>query len=58
MAETTPPVPSTLASPAEQTFPTLTPAQIARIDAHGRKHPVQRGEVLVEAATTSCRSSS
>ncbi|PYQ05731.1 MAG: pyridine nucleotide-disulfide oxidoreductase [Acidobacteria bacterium] len=49
MAETTPPVPSTLASPAEQTFPTLTPAQIARIDAHGRKHPVQRGEVLVEA---------
>src|SRR5712692_3769705 len=49
MAETTPPVLSTLASPAEQTFPTLTPPQIARIDAHGRKRQVQRGEVLVEA---------
>ena len=49
MAETTPPVLSTLASPAEQTFPTLTPPQIARIDAHGRKRQIQRGEVLVEA---------
>jgi thioredoxin reductase (NADPH) len=49
MAENTPPVLSTLASPTEQTFPTLTPPQIARIDAHGRKRPIQRGEVLVEA---------
>src|SRR5215813_9329826 len=39
----------TLASPIEQTFPTLTPAQAARIEAHGRVRPVQAGEVLVEA---------
>ncbi len=39
----------TLASPAEQMFPTLTPAQVARIAAHGRARPVQSGEVLVEA---------
>jgi thioredoxin reductase (NADPH) len=30
-------------------FPTLTPAQIARIAAHGRVRQFQRGEVLVEA---------
>jgi len=30
-------------------FPTLTPAQIARIAAHGRRRRVERGEVLVEA---------
>ena len=30
-------------------FPTLTPAQIARISVYGRRHVVQRGEVLVEA---------
>lgn len=39
----------TLATPAEQMFPTLTPAQIARIAAHGRVRQVQSGEVLVEA---------
>jgi thioredoxin reductase (NADPH) len=40
---------STLPSPAEQMFPTLTPAQVARIAAHGHVRPVARGEVLVEA---------
>jgi len=30
-------------------FPTLTPAQIARIAAHGRERPIARGEVLIEA---------
>jgi thioredoxin reductase (NADPH) len=49
MTETNPPLPSTLASPAEQTFPTLKPPQIARIAAHGRPRQVERGEVLVEA---------
>ena len=39
----------TLSSPAEQTFPTLTPAQIARIAAHGAVRPVENGEVLFEA---------
>jgi thioredoxin reductase (NADPH) len=38
-----------LASPAEQTFPTLTPAQVERIAAHGRVRPIVAGEVLVEA---------
>ena len=32
----------------DQVFPTLTAAQIARIAAHGRVRPIQRGEVLVE----------
>src|SRR5437660_4809684 len=39
------------ASPADagtRTFPILTAPQIARIAAHGRVRPVQRGEVLVE----------
>jgi len=39
----------TLASPAEQMFPQLTPAQVERIAAHGRVRPIQPGEVLVEA---------
>ena len=30
-------------------FPTLTPAQIARIAAHGGERPIARGEVLIEA---------
>jgi thioredoxin reductase (NADPH) len=30
-------------------FPTLTPAQIARIAAHGVVRPIARGEVLIEA---------
>jgi thioredoxin reductase (NADPH) len=30
-------------------FPTLTPAQIERIAAHGRVRPVARGETLIEA---------
>ena len=36
-------------SRAEQIFPTLTAAQIARIAAHGRVRAVQAGEVLIEA---------
>jgi thioredoxin reductase (NADPH) len=34
---------------ADHVFPTLTPAQIARIAPHGRRRAVQAGEVLVEA---------
>ncbi len=33
----------------EQAFPTLTPAQIARLEPHGRRMRTRRGEVLVEA---------
>jgi thioredoxin reductase (NADPH) len=42
-------VPLTLAPREEQVFPTLTPAQIERVAAHGRRRAVQRGDVLVEA---------
>src|ERR1700704_5705778 len=52
MADTTssvpPPVPLTV-SRADQTFPTLTAAQLARICVHGRSRTVKSGEVLMEA---------
>ena len=31
-----------------QAFPELTPAQISRLEAHGKKTPIRRGEVLVQ----------
>ena len=43
------PVPLTLAARVDQVFPTLTPAQIARVAAHGQVRQVQPGEVLFEA---------
>ncbi len=53
MAEAAAPLPApitpTLPSRADQTFPTLTPAQIARVAAHGAVRPIRGGEVLVEA---------
>ena len=49
MPETTSPTPPTVESRVDHVFPTLTAAQIARIAAHGRVRPIQRGEVLVEA---------
>lgn len=45
MAYTTP---RNTATPADQIFPTLTPAQQARVAAHGRLRQVSAGEVLVE----------
>jgi thioredoxin reductase (NADPH) len=39
--------------PNERLFPTLTDAQIARVAVHGRRRPVARGEVLVEAGSKS-----
>jgi thioredoxin reductase (NADPH) len=36
-------------STAARLFPTLTDAQVARVAARGRRRPVARGEVLVEA---------
>ena len=41
--------PLTLAPREEQVFPVLTPAQIARVAAHGKRRTVQRGDVLIEA---------
>jgi thioredoxin reductase (NADPH) len=43
--------PLTLTARIGQLFPTLTPAQIARVAAHGQRHPIQRGEVLFEAGS-------
>jgi thioredoxin reductase (NADPH) len=42
-------VPLTLAPRDEQVFPVLTPAQLGRVEAHGKRRTVQRGEVLIEA---------
>jgi thioredoxin reductase (NADPH) len=36
-------------------FPTLTPAQVARIGAHGQTRPIQGGEVLVEPGQQTIR---
>ena len=43
-------VPLTLTLPREQLFPVLTPAQIARVAAHGQQRRVAAGEILAEAA--------
>lgn len=40
-------VPSRPVPNVEQTFPKLTPEQVARVAAHGRTRRVERGEVLV-----------
>src|SRR5437016_12453863 len=42
-------VPLQLDSRAAEMFPTLTAAQIARLEGHGHKRRVQPGEVLLEA---------
>lgn len=47
MSARTPSVVATLGERAAQMFPTLTPAQLARIAPHGIARKVQRGEVLV-----------
>ncbi len=49
MAEVTSPVVQSRLSRLEQAFPSLTPAQLARVRAHGVEQTVRAGEVLVEA---------
>src|SRR5258706_14328513 len=49
MTDTALPVAMTLSSGNERIFPTLTPAQIKRIAAHGQVRSIRSGEVLVEA---------
>jgi thioredoxin reductase (NADPH) len=49
MTETIPSTPLTTDARAGQMFPTLTPAQIARVAAPGAVRPVRSGEVLFEA---------
>src|SRR2546427_3291779 len=46
MDEPITPLPLTSSRP-EQIFPTLTPAQVRRIAAHGQRRKVQKGEILV-----------
>ena len=41
--------PVALSSPAAQLYPTLAPAQVERIAAHGQRRSVATGEVLVQA---------
>ena len=38
-----------LTSPVEQVFPRLTPEQLARVAAHGRRRPTDSGEILAPA---------
>ncbi len=45
------PAPLTLSARIDQMFPTLTPEQLARIAAHGRRRPLRRGDVLFEAGS-------
>jgi thioredoxin reductase (NADPH) len=52
MPERTPLVPS---SPSEHIFPTLTPAQVARVAPHGRVRSVARGEVLLQPGDPATR---
>ena len=47
----TPAAALTLSARIGQLFPTLTPAQIARMAAHGRRRAIQAGEVLFEAGS-------
>src|SRR6058998_529168 len=49
MTDTALPVPLTLSSGVERMFPTLTPAQVKRIAAHGKQRSIRSGEVLIEA---------
>jgi thioredoxin reductase (NADPH) len=49
MIDTRPQLPLPFPSRADQTFPTLTAAQIARLAAHGHVRRVEAGEVLLQA---------
>ena len=51
MSTPDPPLPlsSTAPSQVDRLFPTLTPAQIARIEAHGRRRAIARGDLLIDA---------
>jgi thioredoxin reductase (NADPH) len=48
VSHTTLPVALSLTSGVERMFPTLTPAQVERIAAHGHVRPIRSGEVLVQ----------
>src|SRR3989442_9826512 len=50
-----PPPPPPPRPRADRVYPTLTPAQLARVAAHGRRRHVAQGEVLVQAGEQSAR---
>src|SRR5476649_658005 len=49
MAEAPSPIPSKIEPRVDHMFPTLTPAQVARIATHGSARRLQPGDVLFEA---------
>jgi thioredoxin reductase (NADPH) len=55
MAETIPYASPSAEAREDQMFPTLTPAQIGRIGAHGRPRRVQSGDVLLEPGDPNTR---
>jgi thioredoxin reductase (NADPH) len=55
MTATALPVAAPISAHTDKIFPTLTPAQIARIAAHGRVRDVRRGEILMELGQQSGR---
>jgi thioredoxin reductase (NADPH) len=50
-----PAAPLLTSSRADHVYPTLTPAQIARIAARGRRRPIEAGEILLEPGQPSSR---
>jgi thioredoxin reductase (NADPH) len=55
MIDANPSPPPPVTAPLERLFPTLTPAQVARIAAHGHTRQLQRGEVLMEPGQATMR---
>jgi thioredoxin reductase (NADPH) len=55
VAPPTPPSPPSAGRRADHIYPTLTPAQLARVAAHGRRRQVAQGEVLVQTGESAAR---
>ena len=55
MTDTNPPLSLPLPGAPDHMFPTLTPAQLGRIAAHGHTRQVQRGEVLIQPGEQTIR---
>jgi len=55
MPQVAPPPPPSSGPRAEHIYPTLTPAQLGRIAAHGRRRRVEAGEVRVQAGEQTAR---
>ena len=52
MSDAATPIPITQGAREERIFPTLTPAQVARVAQHGKRRAIAPGQVLVEAGDT------